>query len=162
MYYEITEHGRYHDNLLQGLSDRKASFSTQRKGKEVFDEIAIGNNASSKEFTELVNQFSKIVDDGPQVVKVSRALTRKPGVGESYNKTVAAWFDLLMSRPTNFLSRSPAFKQFYYARVAESAYTLNAKALEEVIANAKKANADKNYCSARKYNTYTRWCIELK
>lgn len=156
MYYEMTEHGQYHDNLLQGLSDKKATFLRQRRGKEIadnvdlseaaeiFDEIAIGNLASSKDFTELVNQFSKIVDSGPQVVKVSAALTRKPGVGESYNKAVAAWFDLLMSKPTNFLSRSPAFKQFYYARVTESAYTLNARALEEVISNAKKAKADKN------------------
>lgn len=65
------------------------------------------------------------MDDLPNVVKVARAGQLGPmggrlaRVGASADRVVDAMFDFLMSKPTNALSRGPAFKQFYWQRGEE-------------------------------------------
>ena len=53
----------------------------------------------------------------PEFTKV--ALEADPSAGQRWDKAIDHMFDFLMSRPTNALSRSPAFKQFYWRRIAE-------------------------------------------
>lgn len=145
MYYQIDENGRLGGSLLDGIADGEVSFlkGVDKDGNEIYNKLTLGQKGSERQFKELYEQLGKFRDDGPEVVKVSRELTRKPGVGESYNKLVAAWFDILMSKPSNWLSRSPAFKQFYWQRVTDSAYSLSADALDTVVANARAAKVDR-------------------
>ena len=145
MYYEITDNGPLADTLISGIAKGETQFGyLDADGKFIESlKLPLGSKASEKQYDELLNELQRYVEQGPEVVKVSRRLDMRPGVGSKYNNTVNAWFDLLMSKPTNFLSRSPAFKQFYWQRVAETAYTLNAEALQVVQKNARAAKIDK-------------------
>jgi len=145
MYYEITENGKLSDPLIEGIAKGETQFGyLDAEGKYVETlKLPLGRKASEKQYDELLNELERYVEIGPEVVKVSRRIDNRPGVGASYNNAVNAWFDILMSKPTNFLSRSPAFKQFYWQRIADTAYTLNAEALEAVRKNARAARADK-------------------
>ena len=145
MYYEITDHGRLSDNFIEGIAEGQMKFGDLNEaGEFVGVTVPLGKKASSKQYDLLTQQLTKAYLDGPAVVKVSKALDTRPGVGRSYQNAVNRWFDILMSAPTNKLSRSPAFKQFYYQRVAQTAYTLNAEALVAVRKQARAANVDKN------------------
>lgn len=59
------------------------------------------------------------------------------GISQNYDAVVNKLFDGLMSRPTNRLSRSPAFKQFYWETVAK-----NAKFATDDVLNIIKKQAD--------------------
>lgn len=102
--------------------------------------------------------FRDVLDDAEKVARISeisRAL--QGGWGDAldilpqFTKTAAKadtkkldgvvdhMFDLLMSRPTNKLSRAPAFKQFYWKRVSEMLPHMDEATRAKVLANAKKA-----------------------
>lgn len=49
-------------------------------------------------------------------------------------------FNFFMSRPTNFLSRSPAFRQFYWQRAEELIPAMDQAAQSQLLAAARKAN----------------------
>jgi hypothetical protein len=72
-----------------------------------------------------IGELQKILDEGagPQYVPGSRLVHVKDNAANEiirmYDDAVEFAFNFLMSRPTNFLSRSPAFKQFYWKRNAE-------------------------------------------
>lgn len=54
----------------------------------------------------------------PNYVKKPEVLTRR-GRFRGFDRLTDAGFDFLMSKPTNFLSRSPTFRQKYWQRVSE-------------------------------------------
>tara|TARA_R100001510_G_scaffold1261_1_gene1003 strand:- start:4839 stop:10931 length:6093 start_codon:yes stop_codon:yes gene_type:complete len=144
MYYDIDTHGSKANDLIEGIATGEVKFgSLNDAGEFVGVKVPIGSKGSRKQYDILTENLGRLVEDGPSVVKVSRNIDKRPGVGSSYNNLVNTWFDILMSSPTNKLSRSPAFKQFYYQRVGQSAYTLNAEALQEVIKQARVARVDK-------------------
>ncbi len=70
-------------------------------------------------------EIRKVLDEGagPQKVPADQLVHVKNGPGNEllamYDKSVEVMFNTLMSKPTNFLSRSPAFQQFYWKRNAE-------------------------------------------
>lgn len=145
MYYEITDNGPLADTLISGIAKGETQFGyLDADGKFIESlKLPIGKKASQKQYDALLNELERYVEQGPEVVKVSRKLDKVPGVGSRPNAVVERAFDFFMSAPTNFLSRSPAFKQFYWQRVADTAYTLNAEALELVRKNARAAKIDK-------------------
>jgi hypothetical protein len=53
---------------------------------------------------------------------------------------VDSLFNVFMSRPTNFLSRSPAFRQFYWQRVEELLPAMDEAAQAKILAAARQAN----------------------
>jgi hypothetical protein len=69
-----------------------------------------------------VRQLESLAKEGigPEVVKGDQVLIRKPKEAlAGYDRAVETMFGALMSKPTNALSRSPAFRQFYWRRAAE-------------------------------------------
>ena len=66
------------------------------------------------------------------------------------NNTVDKFFDNLMSKPTNKLSRSVAFKANYWKKVAELAGSTNKQTLNKLIKQAKEAGIDKGTAAERK------------
>lgn len=54
-----------------------------------------------------------------------------------YDHIVGVLFDTLMTRPTNYLSRAPAFRQFYWQRAEELAGVLDPESLSTLVKNAK-------------------------
>lgn len=79
---------------------------------------------------------------GPQVVKGDLLVAGKQGGSEfaaRYDRAVETMFNTLMTRPTNYLSRSSAFKQFYWRRAEELTPFLDDTAQQAAIANARAA-----------------------
>jgi hypothetical protein len=75
---------------------------------------------------------------GPGVVKGDLyLLTGK--MPRHYDRAVERMFHALMSKPTNWLSRSPSFRQFYWTRVEELVPRLDEASRAKVIANARHA-----------------------
>tara|TARA_R100001086_G_scaffold146309_1_gene77390 strand:- start:5811 stop:12191 length:6381 start_codon:yes stop_codon:yes gene_type:complete len=149
MYYEIDELNSSR-RFIDGIAKREISFLKTKPGSNVeeFRRIKLGGESmSDKNYDELVKELARQVEYGPEIVKVSRRLdktgTLSDVVIDKSVKATNALFDLFMSAPTNKLSRSPAFKQFYWRRVSESAKGLEPRALQKVIQQAKKAKVDK-------------------
>jgi len=77
--------------------------------------------------TTFLNRLRKYADEGigpAKVVGRKRLTTRvRPGraadAGNIYDRALNAMFYQLMGRPSNYLSRSPAFRQYYWQRVSE-------------------------------------------
>ena len=72
-----------------------------------------------KNYKEAYKRISELTRDGagPQFVKVAKEAPVT--LGSTWDKAVDHAFGWLMSKPSNYLSRSPAFKQFYWKRVGE-------------------------------------------
>lgn len=80
-----------------------------------FDVNVIGNEKS------IANILEKHYADAiPNYVKKPEVISRR-GRFEGFDRFVDMAFDHLMSKPTNFLSRSPTFRQKYWQRVSELA-----------------------------------------
>jgi hypothetical protein len=103
------------------------------------------------DYKRLNQQFTKrldaLADSGvrPQVVVGQQyAMPRVPGgaMMDQLDRVTEVMFNTLMTRPTNYLSRSTAFKQFYWKRVGEMGKLMTPTARAKVAANARKANLD--------------------
>lgn len=81
---------------------------------------------------------------GPNYVKIQRHVTRQVGQRENditkFREGVNWLFDALMTRPSNYLSRSPTFRQRYWEEVAQLAPALGPKARDRLLANLPGAN----------------------
>ena len=73
----------------------------------------------------------------PESTKV--ALKADATAGQRWDKVIDHLFDFLMSRPTNALSRSPAFKQFYWRRMTEMVPYMDDASRATMLKNAKAA-----------------------
>lgn len=80
---------------------------------------------------------------GPQRVKGDVTIRVKGTAGgkvaERLDQATETLFNTLMSRPTNFLSRSPAFKQYYWQRVRTLLPSMDETAKAQALANAEKS-----------------------
>ena len=83
---------------------------------------------------------------GPEFAKVDISLAGRPTaggkVGEYMNQATDFLFTNLMSKETNYLSRSPAFRQFYYQRLIELAPFMDDAAKAGAIKGARAAGLD--------------------
>ena len=102
MYYDIDTHGAKANDLIEGIATGEVRFgSLNDAGEFVGVKVPIGSKGSRKQYDILTENLGRLVEDGPSVVKVSRNIDKRPGVGSSYNNLVNKWFDYLMSAPTN-------------------------------------------------------------
>lgn len=83
---------------------------------------------------------------GPEFARGDIVLAGRPTsgskVGGYLNQTTDFLFTALMSRPTNFLSRSPAFRQYYYQRLSELVPFMDDATRTAAIKGAEAAGAD--------------------
>lgn len=101
-------------------------------GDEIVESGAVDRVA--EELAQIKDGGISIVDMwGPEHVAVARELD--PGAGAHFDKAVDNMFNMLMSRPSNYLSRSPAFRQFYWKRVTEMMPALDEATQATVLAN---------------------------
>ena len=85
--------------------------------------------------------FDKYIKYLPEEVKAELFSTKKSI--QLMNQTVDKLFDMLMTVPTNKLSRSPAFKAHYWKKIGDLAEHSNAATLKKIIKQAKEAGIDK-------------------
>ncbi|HUR52880.1 MAG TPA: hypothetical protein VMZ71_02030 [Gemmataceae bacterium] len=83
---------------------------------------------------------------GPEFAKVDISLAGRPTaggkVGEYMNQATDFLFTNLMSKETNYLSRSPAFRQFYYQRLVELTPFMDEAAKDLAMRGARQAGLD--------------------
>lgn len=125
--------------------------TTTANHPELLDAVANGgemrrNMRLSKRF---VTNLQDLADQGiaPESIKGRLAITAKNATGNrvlaGYNRGVDKMFTYLMAKPTNYLSRSPAFKQFYWQRVAETFPLLTEDAQKAALEAAQSSKIDK-------------------
>ena len=107
-------------NIEVGSPDVLGWIATGRVDDQL--KLRFAGPETPSEVADLSRIVNKITKDGydtwaPQSVTVPRQLSEERV--RMLNTVVDASFDLLMSRPSNYLSRSPAFKQIYWKRVSE-------------------------------------------
>ncbi|MCJ2541151.1 MAG: hypothetical protein LN414_07780, partial [Candidatus Thermoplasmatota archaeon] len=91
--------------------------------------------ARIREISEhLRSNYSQQLDNMPNYTKVA-----KPADTKRMDGVIDHLFDMLMSRPTNVLSRSPAFKQFYWRRISEMMPFMDASTQRKALEAARKA-----------------------
>ena len=84
------------------------------------------------------------LDQGPEVVKTPRLRFEKGDVvWESWDRVVEGMFGTLMSRPSNWLSRSPTFRQRYWQRMEEMMPFMSIDAQQATVRAAEEANLGK-------------------
>jgi len=104
--YSVVDAGN--DDLLKML----------REGK--LNGIDVRDTKNLRRWRKFVDELDeKFPDVGPSFVKGPKPLEDAVQGFNRYDQIVDDMFNLLMGRPTNFLSRSPAFNQFYWRRVQE-------------------------------------------
>lgn len=116
---------RYIDSVFRRLSIKTADDSdliaAVATGKLGDDTIVDSLGVSKK----LLDRLTSMADDdlGPQLAKGDLMAHAKQGPASkalaAYDRTTTHMFTFLMGRPTNYLSRSPAFRQFYWQRAEE-------------------------------------------
>ena len=92
--------------------------------------------------------FEKYLDVLPETAK-AELFSDKRSI-RFLNDTVDKMFDMLMSVPTNKLSRSPAFKANYWRKIGEISQHANATTLKKIIKQAKEAGIDKGTKAEKK------------
>lgn len=96
-----------------------------------------------------VRQLADYADHTPSAVKAQRVKYEKGDAAKQrLDRIVEGMFGTLMSRPTNYLSRSSAFKQFYYQRVPELMPLATLDAQQAALEAARAANVDKGVLKA--------------
>lgn len=97
-------------------------------GERVFEPVAVGKNGTrnhQKGTRALLGDLARRAEDqlGPERVKGQQVISGRLEAGQralaGYDRATDHAFSYLMTRPTNFLSRSPAFRTFYYERAEE-------------------------------------------
>ena len=105
--------------------------------RDVLDEQGrVAKTADLSETLKAVRNNSTEI--GPEYVKVAA-----PADERKLDSAVDHLFDWFMSRPTNTLSRSPAFKQFYWRRISEMLVYMDAPTRKAAIEAARKAGISK-------------------
>lgn len=95
---------------------------------KITEQLAKNQDAVKKDF------FDKYLDLLPDTVKAE--LFDKSRSIQIFNNTIDKAYDFLMTVPTNKLSRSPAFKSFYWTKVAEAAQHATPATLKKIIKQA--------------------------
>jgi hypothetical protein len=119
---------------------------TDADGATIFDwdmTHATTNKGIRKQFAERKAFFGEDIEHWRQS---SPTYLSRPTTGPDsqaigrIDESVNLMFQLLMSKPTDFLSRSPAFRQFYWQRAGEMASYLDETDRARLLESAAKAN----------------------
>ena len=140
--------------LLKWISSTKVTNADDMKGlKGVKLEAYWKGELSNTEYDKITVQlrknqeeikkkfFEDFLDILPETAKVE-TFTDSTSI-KLMNRTVDKLFDMLMTVPTNKLSRSPAFKASYWKKIGELAEHSNAATLKKIKKQAKKRGIDK-------------------
>ena len=95
---------------------------------------------------EFIGEFGEVL---PKQVRGPVKVTE--GILNKYDAVVNTGFNLLMTVPTNKLSRMPAFKNFYWENVAKNAQFASKEVIEQIIKRADEAGLA---TSSKKYRNY--------
>lgn len=135
-----------------GDPDLMRVVATGKFGDErVFEPVALkrdGTRNHQKGTRALLGDLARRAEDGigPEKVKGQVILSGRLDAGQralaGYDRATDHAFSYLMTRPTNFLSRSPAFRQFYYRRTEELIGFMTREAQEAAITAAREAGVD--------------------
>jgi len=141
--YEITETGN--DDLLE-------SFGTgEWRGHRVGERFAATDDAlkadeSLADIRPVRKELSSYLqsEEGLRLpARVKGPATITPKATSGYDNVINRLFDVLMARPTNKLSRSPAFTEFYWQQVGKMSGAMDEKTLKAARNMAKKTNAER-------------------
>ncbi len=137
---------RGHAGLMKGIATG-AYDTTDATGKAVSIPIREGLDTNPR----FVKALESITDThGPTVATGKIAINAVEGNRSRYDQATEWGFNAFMSVPTNRLSRSPAFRQFYWKRVEEMAGSLDAASTEKAALAAERANLPKVAAAIRK------------
>lgn len=134
--YSIAPGGDGNMELINAIASGK-----MKVGDEILDLPTVGGNR----FTRLTDEFNATYYDewAPDVVKIhDQAKSPLGKIPSSADTMVARLFEALASKPENVLSRSPAFRQFYWQRVEELMPFMDDASRNQIIRGAKAANLD--------------------
>lgn len=138
------------DRLVQSWFDR---LQVKTQGDpELLDLVAFGTHAGSSLISKPGTIDKKILDwldtriaVGPQKVKGDIVLSTVDGASDKAaamtDRVVESLFTVLMTKPSNYLSRSPAFRQFYWRRIEELLPHMTSGSQTKALANAAAGNA---------------------
>ena len=122
-------------------------------GEDVFQPVAVGRDGKRKHqkgTRALLGDLARRAEDqlGPERVKGQQMVHGRLESGQralaGYDRATDVAFSYLMTRPTNLLSRSPAFRQFYYQRAEELIGFMTSDAQQAAIEAARAAGVDKD------------------
>lgn len=132
----------YVDSVLRRLQIKTGD------NPELLDAVGSGRFVKDRKIDKkFLQRLDELVDEGVGPVKVKGdqriSVRQSPGAKatEKLDRATEAMFAALMSKPTNTLSRSPAFRQFYWQRVEELLPQMDAAAQAKALDNARKAKA---------------------
>lgn len=104
------------------------------------------NGKASEAFRSKLNELfeagatpTTVLDD----VSINMRRSNGSVVSQSLDNAVEWSFNFLMTKPTNKLSRSPAFRQFYWRRAEDMITEADAEAKAKILENARKAKLPK-------------------
>lgn len=129
------------DRLTGRDSDLLSMIGTGKLG----DDINIRQLGANRKLTQRLRD--NYDDAAPNYVPVEDTLVSStPGsrTAQRLNDGVDRLFDTLMSKPTNFLSRSPAFRQMYWQRADELLEFAPRAVQEDIIRAARDANVPRH------------------
>jgi len=109
---------------------------------KITEQLAKNQQAVKKDF------FDKYLDLLPDTVKAE--LFDKSKSIQVFNNTVDKLYDMLMTVPTNKLSRSPSFRANYWNKVSEAAQHATPATLKKIIKQAEKAGLPNGKAGERK------------
>lgn len=101
--------------------------------------------SSNLERGKLRKALNERIDNAPERVKAPRDadvaidMGRRDRLSRRYDHVVDAAFHVLMSRPSNFLSRAPVFKQSYWREVERLLHYTDEATKQTILENAAKA-----------------------
>lgn len=117
--------GRHHLPIhVDNIPHNRMQFIPIKLGHSELGEMVATGKLRGMDITNPKNyqEIYRILDDElaeflPQFGKVTKQAD--PTLGSQWDKAVSNIFGWLMSKPTNYLSRSPAFRQFYWRKIGE-------------------------------------------
>jgi len=119
---------------LRGMKD-----PISKKDRTIF----LGEGESQNAYRMFSQWLSKTkIPNRPAVVKAQRFDVSHEW-GNSLDGAIEALFDTFMSKPTNMLSRSPAFRQFYWEEISDMIPYMDAGLRDQVQKMAYKSNVMK-------------------
>lgn len=135
-----SEDARFLKKEFDNLTDiDKAKYWAGELDTETYNAISSRLVSNQK---KVINEFKKEFGDIlPDSVRAEMQITA--GIESKYNAVVDKLFDSLMAKPTNKLSRAPAFKSFYWQSVAQNAKFATDEVLQKIIKQADEAGLAK-------------------
>ncbi len=123
-------------DLVRGIANGKLKVD----GNDI-DLATVGN----ARYSSLIDEFTNTYYDewSPSSVKVHDETRVTRGLPTSADRIVKRMFEALASKPENLLSRSPAFRQFYWQRVEELMPFMDDATRNQTLRAARAANLDR-------------------